>query len=210
MQRTIRLRLKPHAAQVEALQAITGLTTEAFNRCVAVGWAATVSNSTKLHRLTYYGLRIALPDLPSNLVVQARMKAAEALRSAFQLRKDPKRTVSQPQSSFSPPRYNQRTYRIDWKSEVVYLTLVGGRQGLPFRIPHYSAKYADPPTDTADLIERDGEWWLHVVVTVPAPDIPPSDQVVGVDLGITRPAVMSTNRFLGKKAWKAIEGRLFH
>jgi IS605 OrfB family transposase len=60
------------------------------------------------------------------------------------------------------------------------------------------------------LIERDGEWWLHVVVTVPAPDIPPSDQVVGVDLGITRPAVMSNNRFLGKKAWKAIDGRLFH
>src|SRR5205085_306511 len=73
-----------------------------------------------------------------------------------------------------------------------------------------TAQSAGYPTDTADLIERDGEWWLHVVVSVPAPDIPPSDQVVGVDLGITRPAVLSTNRFLGKKAWKAIEGRLFH
>src|SRR6185295_12210075 len=85
-----------------------------------------------------------------------------------------------------------------------------GRQTIRFHIPDYSAKYAGCPTDTADLIERDGHWWLHVVVTVPAPEVEPSAQVVGVDLGISRPAVTSHNRFLGKKAWKAIEGRLFH
>jgi IS605 OrfB family transposase len=50
---------------------------------------------------------------------------------------------------------------------------------------------------------------LHVVVTVGAPEVAPSDDVVGVDLGLSRPAVTSTNRFLGKRAWKAIEGQLF-
>jgi|SRR5579859_3308491 len=34
--------------------------------------------------------------------------------------------------------------------------------------------------------------------------------VVGVDLGLSRPAVTSNNRFLGKKGWKAVEGRLFY
>ncbi|MFL5801512.1 MAG: RNA-guided endonuclease InsQ/TnpB family protein [Roseiflexaceae bacterium] len=77
-------------------------------------------------------------------------------------------------------------------------------------LPHYSAKYAGYPVDTADLITRDGRWWLHVVVTVPAPDIAPTEQVVGVDLGIVRPAVTSNNHFLGQRRWKAIEGRLFH
>jgi IS605 OrfB family transposase len=48
-----------------------------------------------------------------------------------------------------------------------------------------------------------------VVVTVPAPEIAPTDQVVGVDLGLARPAVTSQNHFLGKKVWKAREGRLF-
>ncbi len=47
-------------------------------------------------------------------------------------------------------------------------------------------------------------------MSVPAPDIAPTDQTVGVDLGIVRPAVTSHNQFLGKRAWKAIEGRLFH
>jgi IS605 OrfB family transposase len=37
----------------------------------------------------------------------------------------------------------------------------------------------------------------------------PTEQVVGVDLGLSRPAVTSHNRFLGKRTWKAIEGRLF-
>jgi IS605 OrfB family transposase len=99
---------------------------------------------------------------------------------------------------------------VDWESQTVRLSLIGERQTIRFNIPDYSAKYAGYPTDTADLIERDGRWWLHVVVSVPAPDIAPTDQTVGVDLGIVRPAVSSNNQFLGKRAWKAIEGRLFH
>lgn len=63
--------------------------------------------------------------------------------------------------------------------------------------------------DTADLLERKGKWWLHVVVTLAQPMVEPSDAVVGVDLGLTRPAVTSNNRFLGERAWKAREGRYF-
>jgi transposase len=90
---------------------------------------------------------------------------------------------------------------------MVRMSLVGGRQTIRFHIPDYSAKYAGYPTDTADLIEQDGRWWLHVVVTLPASQIEPTDQVVGVDVGISRPAVMSTNRFLGKKARMKARGR---
>lgn len=98
---------------------------------------------------------------------------------------------------------------MDWESRTVRLSLAGGRQTLRFRIPDYSAKYAGYPTDTADLIHRDRRWWLHVVVTVPASEVDRTDQVIGVDLGLSRPAVTSNNRFLGKRAWKAIEARLF-
>jgi IS605 OrfB family transposase len=117
--------------------------------------------------------------------------------------------VSQPRSDACPPRYNLHTYRVDWESRTIRLSLVGGRQTIRFRIPDYSAKYAGFPTDTADLVPRDGRWWLHVIVTVPAPEVDLTDQVIGVDLGLSRPAVTSNNRFLGKRAWKAIEGRLF-
>jgi transposase len=85
------------------------------------------------------------------------------------------------------------TYRIDWESRTINLSTSSGRQTIRFRILDYSAKYAGYPTDTADLIERDGNWWLHIVVTVPVPEVEPSDQVVGVDLGISRPAVTTHN-----------------
>jgi transposase len=43
---------------------------------------------------------------------------------------------------------------------------------------------------------------LHVVVTVDAPDIVQTDTVIGIDLGLSPPAVTSTNQFLGEKAWR--------
>jgi len=209
MQRTIRIQLAPSLAQADALAETSRQFTAAFNQFVELGWQEDVSNATKLHFLAYYAVRDALPALNSNLTNTARAKAAEALRSAFTLRKDPKRTVTMPRSDACPPRYNVHTYRVDWESQTVRMSLVGGRQTIRFRVLDYAAKYAGYPVDTADLVERSGVWWLHVVVTVPAPSVQPTDQVVGVDLGINRPAVTSNNKFLGQRRWKAIEGRYF-
>jgi putative transposase len=209
MQRTLRITLQPSPAQAAALAETSRQFTTAFNLFVELGWRNNVSNATKLHFLAYYPVRTVVPDLNSNLTNTARAKAAEALRSAFTLRNDQKRVVSQPHSSSCPPRYNIHTYRVDWESRTVRLSLVGGRQTIRFRVPDYAAKYVGYGVDTADLLERDGEWWLHVVVTIPAPEVESTDQVVGVDLGINRPAVTSTNQFLGMRGWKAVEGRYF-
>jgi putative transposase len=214
MQRTIRIQLEPSFAQAAALAETSRQFTAVFNAVCAYGWQEQLSNGVKLHHATYYPLKADYPDLVSDLHVQARVKATEAVKSALTLR--PKyqreqidRKVSQPQSIACPPRYNIHTYRVDWESQTVRLSLIGGRQTIRFRVPSYAAKYAGYPTDTADLIRRDGCWWLHVVVTVPAPEVEPTDEVVGVDLGINRPAVTSNNQFLGKRRWKAVEGRCF-
>src|SRR6266498_779631 len=209
MQRTIRIQLQPSPTQAAALAETSRQFTVAFNLFAQLGWQNSVSNATKLHFLAYYPVRTALPDLNSNLTNTARAKAAEALRSAFTLRKNQDRKVSMPRSIACPPRYNIHTYRVDWESQTVRLSLVGGRQTIRFSVPEYAAKYAGYPVDTADLVERDGRWWLHVVVSVPAPEVEPTDAVVGVDLGIKRPAVTSNNHFLGQRRWKAIEGRYF-
>jgi IS605 OrfB family transposase len=192
-----------------SLEETSRLFTEAFNQFVRLGWDAKVGNATKLHYLAYYPVRERVPTLNSNLINTARAKASEALRSAFALQEQ-ERKVSMPQSDACPPRYNVHTYRVDWESQTVRLSLVGERQTIRFEIPAYCAHYAGYPVDTADLINRNGVWWLHVVVSVPAPAVEPTDEIVGVDLGLAQPAVTSNNRFLGKPAWKAIEGRLFY
>jgi predicted transposase len=209
MQRTIRILLEPSLAQANALAETSRQFTAVFNAVCAYGWQQRQKNGVALHRALYYPLKAEYGDLVSDLHIQARVKATEAVKSALSLRRTG-RKVSQPHSQKCPPRYNVHTYRIDWESRTLNLSTSSGRQTIRFRIPDYSAKYAGYPTDTADLIERDGKWWLHIVVKAPVPEVEPSDQVVGVDLGISRPAVTSHNHFLGRKAWKAIEGRLFH
>jgi putative transposase len=208
MQRTIRIRLQPSPSHAGALAETSRQFTSAFNQAVRMGWNEGICNATKLHYLVYYPLKTDHPTLVSDLINQARVKAAEALRSAFASR-TADRKVRMPQSQKCPPRYNIHTYRVDWESQTVRMSTTAGRQTIRFSIPDYATKYAGNPTDSADLIERDGEWWLHVVVTVPKAEVAPSDQVVGVDLGINRPAVTSTNRFLGQRRWKAIEGHYF-
>lgn len=203
------MRLTPSPIQAETLAETARQFTSAFNQTVSVGWKTGIGNATKLHYLTYYPVKADHPTLVSDLIVQARIKAAEALRSAFALRTH-NRKVSMPVSDACPPRYNLHTYKLDWESRTVRLSTTSGRQTIRFDIPDYSTKYAGHPVDSADLVFRHGVWWLHVVVSVPAPDVQPTAEVVGVDLGLTRPAVTSTNRFLGERRWKAIEGRTLH
>ena len=209
MQRTIRLKLTPSRAQADRLADTSRLFTAAFNAVCQVGWEQQITNGVALHHATYYPTKADYPTLVSDLRVQARVKATEAVKSAFALQKQG-RKVRIPASDACPPRYNLHTYRVDWASQTVRMSTTGGRQTIRFHVPSYHAHYAGYPVDTADLINRRGVWWLHVVVTVPAPVVTPTDAVVGVDLGIAQPAVTSTNRFLGKPVWKAIEGRLFY
>src|SRR5262249_25832476 len=141
MQRTIRIQLEPSPTQTQQLVETRRQFTAVFNAVCAHGWRERLSNGVKLHHATYYPLKAEYPDLVSDLHVQARVKATEAVKSALALQKAG-RKVSQPHSDASPPRYNLHTYRLDWESRTVRLSLVGGRQTVRFRIPVYSAKYA--------------------------------------------------------------------
>ncbi|WP_052568932.1 RNA-guided endonuclease InsQ/TnpB family protein [Ktedonobacter racemifer] len=80
---------------------------------------------------------------------------------------------------------------------------------IPFTIPHFSERYRGCKVATADLIQRKGKWWLHVVVAVAEPTVPRNETIVGVDLGLNRPAVTSQRQFLGSRHWKEIDRRRF-
>src|SRR5581483_11328558 len=141
MQRTIRLRLQPSHAQAQRLAETARQFTAVFNAVCTLGWREGLSNGVKLHHATYYPLKADYPDLVSDLHIQARVKATEALKSALALKRAG-RTVSQPCSDACPPRYNRHTFRLDWDSRTVRLSLVGGRQTLRFHLPNYAARYA--------------------------------------------------------------------
>jgi putative transposase len=182
--------------------------THTFNLVCTYAWGHGEKNSVKLHHATYRDARALYPALPSNLHIQARVKATETIKSVLARRQRGLR-VSCPRSPACSPRYNQSTYRLNWETGTVSLATTQGRQHIPFHVPAYAARYVGHPVTTADLVCKRGRWYLHVVVDVPAPVVAETLDVVGVDLGLTRVGVTSDNRFHGQRRWRDLEARDF-
>jgi putative transposase len=203
--------------------------TACFNAVCKEGFTSKCSNGVELHNATYYPLRATYPDLPAQLVCAARVKATEAVKSALTWAKKheqqyPKRVakavnrgnpapvftpVKCPQSTLVSIRYDARSYWVKWHPSTCSLATVKGRIELPFLVPEYALPYIGHKVCSADLCYRKGRFTLHIVVSLPEPVVPPSDEVIGVDLGLNRPAVTSTRQFLGERRWKEQEQRMF-
>ena len=229
MDRTIVVRLNPTPEQVAILERTMQEHTACFNAVVHEGFETGCSNGIELHKATYFPLRTQYPDLPAQLVCASRVKATEAVKSALTWKKKhaaryPKlvekaqkrgkeppqfKPVRCPQSTSAPIRYDQRSYWVKWQSMTTSLATVGGRLEIGFTVPKHAAQYIGGKVCSADLCFQHGRYFLHVVVSLPAPVVNPSSEVIGVDLGLNRPAVTSNRRFLGDRQWKEQERRIF-
>lgn len=229
MDRTLVLTLHPTLEQASVLQRTLKEHTACFNAVCHEGFATACSNGVELHKRTYYELRHQYPDLPAQLVCASRVKATEAVRSALtwaikQEKAFPKRVekalkkgkpvpvfkpVRAPHSVSCPIRYDARSYWVKWDSATASLATTDGRVVVPFTAPVHAVKYIGYPTASADVCYRRGKWMLHVVVSVPSPDVITSQEVIGIDLGLNRPAVTSNRQFLGERRWKEQERRIF-
>jgi len=205
----MRVTLHPTAEQAFLLSETTRQFTAVFNAVAAYGYECGEKNGVTLHHALYYPQKAAYPDLVSDHHIQARMKATEAVKSALSLAKKG-RMVSTPHSTSCPPRYNAHTFKVAWEHGDVTLSTTGGRQRMTFTLPAYCEKYRGAKTCTADLLHRNGRWWLHIIVDMPAPEVATTDAVIGVDLGLAQPAVTSNGKFLGKKRWRDREARFFN
>lgn len=202
---TVRLRLVVDATQGERLTETVRQYATAFNAVTEAGWSAKTTNGVKLHRMTYADLRNKL-DLPSQLVISARRKAVEALKSVRERAKQG-RKVGCPKTTNPSIRFDARSYRLDWNG-TARLTAIGGRIELPVLFDKHSETFKGLKIRSADLVRKKKGWFLHVVVEKEVPDHVDTGNAVGVDRGVCRPAVMSDGKFLGDPRWRSIEERL--
>jgi putative transposase len=229
MDRTIVVQLHPTREQATLLARTLEEHTVCFNAVARLGFESRCSNGVDLHKETYYALRKQYPDLPAQLVCAARVKATEAVKSALTWQKKhaarypklvekarkhgkepPKfKPVRCPQSKSAPIRYDQRSYWVKWESMTCSLATVASCVELTFTVPQHATQYLGGKVCSADLCERKGRYFLHIVVSLPAPLVDPSPEVIGVDLGLNHPAVTSNRHFLGERCWKEQERRIF-
>ena len=162
MQRTVCIRLQLAAEQDAILSATLSASCACFNAVAVLGRERRENNGVALHQATYGDLRKAHPDLPSQLVISSRMKATEALRSAFALQKKGKK-VSAPHWQRGMVRYDARSFRFEKERGVVGLATVAGRIKFPFTAHRQAQRWLDRADGfaTADLFRRPSGWWLH-------------------------------------------------
>ena len=196
MDRTVRIQLHPTPEQAIALQETLRQFTEAFNQVCAYGWQQHEKNGVRLHHATYCSTKEACPGLVSDLLIQARVKATEALKSAFTWKARheasyPRRVakalkrgkpapqfkpVKCPHSKSCPIRYHVHTSTLNWQRSTVRLSTSAGKQSIPFVVPAYCAKYAGGTVCTADLCYRKGKKRLTVVTSASRESCNPTDR----------------------------------
>ena len=225
MKVTLRLKLSCSPKATQALRETTAQYTEAFNRATKTGWDNHTTNGMKIHSFNYTNER-AQTKLPSQLICSAFSKAGEALSSVkalqtkrdAKLKKNPKlkpKTFRCPRSKLQAVRFDgKRASMVKLREGWATLSSVEGRQEVGFKLPPNFNRYAEWEVRSSELVwgERDRAF-LHVVLEGNGKPFVPSGLVVGVDLGICKPAVMSSadgkfNRFLGDKRWADAERKL--
>src|SRR5258706_16081496 len=111
MKATLRLKLHLDPSSEIALLETLAQSTECFNAVCRYGWESHDCNNFSLHHATYNSLCRIHPEMPTQLIVSARMKATEALKSV-QKRIHQGRKASCPQSDLQSIRYDARSYWV--------------------------------------------------------------------------------------------------
>lgn len=148
MQRTIRIKLDISKETANILTQTIEQYTWSFNATCQYGWDNNIKNGSELHKATYYEHR-SITKLPAQLVCAARVKATEALKSAFAIKKkvecrrtedSARRTLGEvvtcPESKRCSIRYDARSYSLWKESFELTLLTIKGRVKIKFSLPN--------------------------------------------------------------------------
>jgi putative transposase len=196
LNRTVKLKLDVKVEEI--LPSIQAYTT-AFNLVCQVGYKNKITNSIKLHKLTYQECRTNF-NLPSQLAISARTKAVEALKTI----KSKNKYSKCPQSKLAAIRLDCNSYSIS-KSGVVSILTLSGRKKIKLDIPQYYQHYfTDWKYTSADLLIKKNTVYLHISFEKEREDVKSNGKFLGVDRGINKLAVTSDNKFYCGSKLKSI------
>ncbi len=179
MKQVIVLKLEATPEQHQALLE----TVEAFNRgcnyVAGVAFAKHLPNKIALQPFVYGTLRAEF-GLSSQMAVRCISKAVEAYKRDKNI-----------QPTFAPHGamvYDERIMSFQGVSHVSLLTLTC-RVLVPLRFGDYQADRFGRRKGQADLILREGTFYLYVTIDLPTPPPIEPQGVIGIDMGIVQVAV---------------------
>ena len=174
MNQTMLLKLAPTTEQHQALLDTMHIFNEAANLVASVAFAEKSANKFELQKLVYGELRTTY-KLPAQLAIRAISKASEAYKRDKSI-----------QPHFKPEGalvYDSRVMSFKGLNTVSLLTL-SGRVFVPFRVGSYQEARLNAIKGQADLLYRNGVFYLAVTLDVPTPPLEEMTDTLGIDLGI--------------------------
>lgn len=181
MKQTLLAKLLPTAEQVKALSETMEAFNNACNDIAETAYQNRTANKVKLQQIVYRNIR-SKHGLSSQLTIRAISKVAETYKRDKNIK-----------PSFRKDGaivYDQRI--LSWKGiDHVSILTLKGRELIPAKFGVYQTEKLNRIRGQADLIVRDGIFYLGVVVDVPEPPVFNAKEWLGVDLGVNNIAVDS-------------------
>lgn len=182
MKQMMLLKLDPSPEQQSALLETMHAFNDACNDIAEVAYTNRLANKFKLQKLVYADIRKRY-KLSSQLAIRAISKTAEAYKRDKSIQPSFRREGA--------ITYDERVMSFKGLSEVSLLTLQG-RVLVPFRVGGYQQSRLDAIKGQADLLYRNGTFYLAVTLDVPTTEPDEMSETLGVDLGIVNLATDST------------------
>jgi IS605 OrfB family transposase len=199
MKQTMLLKLAPSPEQYSALLETMRTFNAACNDIAQTAFEHQTANKFALQKLVYADIRTRY-NLSSQMTIRAISKVVDtykrdkSIKPTFRLE--------------GAITYDERLMSFKGLSEVSLLTLQG-RVLVPFRMGGYQQSRMDAMKGQADLLYRNGTFYLAVTLDVPTPD--PSETeggTLGVDLGIINIATDSEGESFSGEAIEKTRARM--
>uniref|UniRef100_A0A6M3LU36 Putative transposase n=1 Tax=viral metagenome TaxID=1070528 RepID=A0A6M3LU36_9ZZZZ len=185
------VKLQPTEQQADALLDTLEKANAACNYISDVAWDTKTFMQYDLHHACYYPVREKF-GLSAQVTIRAEAKVADA----YKLDRKHKRTFKEHGSI----AYDERILSWRMGDQTVNIWTMSGRQRMPFLAGERQLQLLEHRQGQADLILRDGEWYLHQICEVTESDEFDPTGWLGVDLGVVNIAVTSDGDiFSGEK-----------
>lgn len=175
------LKLAPTPEQHAALLDTLHTFNEACNYAAEIAYTTRTSNKFELQKLVYAPLRLQY-HLPAQMAIRAISKTVEAYKRDKSIK-----PMFRPEGAMV---YDPRIMSFKNWEHVSLLTLQG-RVLVPFRFGAYQQARLEAIRGQADLLYRDGRFYLAVTLDVPEPAPDEPQGTLGIDLGIVNLATDS-------------------
>jgi putative transposase len=197
VKQVIALKLEPSPEQVKALLAVMEAFNAAANFVAALAFEKRISNKLVIQPLVYSEIRTRF-NLSSQLAIRAIAKAIEAYKRD--------KTI---QPTFKPHGaivYDERILAYKGLTHVSLMTL-SGRETIPLRFGAYQEARLGRVKGQADLVYREGRFYLYATIEMPTPPPVEPVDVLGVDLGMELLAADSDGETFSGAQVKAVRRR---